>query len=534
MPKKIPAVFAFFLAAALCVPPFPAAAYDEICIRNTGGFIARMHLDALDSQATREHSRNRVQDGVFAYEPVVANTIRTGNFLAGKTACLNPGDLGLRDGDLFRVRVQAIAGRYAACTHHPSRELNSGSFWPGAFVQDDGGGRITFHAHNSSLNPICKMESGERMWDGCDDDEFAMVLPGCWQWGPKVADSRLVDFVRPNKPPAYLRFLLTAGGRANVNLPLGANNQTPLLLASQLENTDYLRMLLFFNADPGAADNRGVTPLHWTAQYNRPEQMELLLNYGADRLTELADARESRGLTPLHLAIAHNHRDMDDIVGMLLSVGSDFDSPRSDNGDTPLHTLAKTDRPRVMLALVASGADMNARHSETGETPLDVATRLGTLKAAAVLIASGAERNITAETDNPADAQNEGGTTQLHTAASRNDFERVRVLLELQADPNIRDGRGITPALLAIRHNHSDNLPLVTALADAGADLEIADNDGRTCAWWAAHVGRVDVLELLESRGADLSTPDTAGVSPLQIAEENGREEAAQFLRERL
>lgn len=67
--------------------------------------------------------------------------------------------------------------------------------------------------------------------------------------------------------------------------------------------------------------------------------------------------------------------------------------------------------------------------------------------------------------------------TELHDAAKEKDTSRIRLLLEAGADVNVKDENGRTPFHHACRNLHGDTIQL---LRDHGADTHVKDNQGRT------------------------------------------------------
>ena len=66
--------------------------------------------------------------------------------------------------------------------------------------------------------------------------------------------------------------------------------------------------------------------------------------------------------------------------------------------------------------------------------------------------------------------------TSLHLAAGFSSASIVKVILEAGIDINVRDDNGRTPLHYALRHNNAD---IVSLLIDSGADVE-ADSDSST------------------------------------------------------
>jgi ankyrin repeat protein len=78
------------------------------------------------------------------------------------------------------------------------------------------------------------------------------------------------------------------------------------------------------------------------------------------------------------------------------------------------------------------------------------------------------------------------GWTDLHSAASAGDAERVRELLKKGADPNAKNEYGNTPLHEAASRGHVD---VVRLLLEHGADPNIQNNIGWTPLHLAAFWG---------------------------------------------
>ncbi|XP_018334551.1 uncharacterized protein LOC108743474 isoform X2 [Agrilus planipennis] len=99
-------------------------------------------------------------------------------------------------------------------------------------------------------------------------------------------------------------------------------------------------------------------------------------------------------------------------------------------------------------------------------------------------------------------------------------MEVVRRLFQL-ADVNIKaQQHGQTALMLAVSHGRLD---MVNMLLDAGADINIQDEDGSTALMCAAEHGHVDIVKLFLSHSdCDSSITDVDGSTALKIAMEAG------------
>ena len=68
-------------------------------------------------------------------------------------------------------------------------------------------------------------------------------------------------------------------------------------------------------------------------------------------------------------------------------------------------------------------------------------------------------------------------------------------------------------------------------LIDAGADVNVVNNDGETAIWWAAFNGLLEVVKVLLSKGADKSKKSNNEKSPFDVAGGKHKKEMQQLLK---
>jgi ankyrin repeat protein len=106
----------------------------------------------------------------------------------------------------------------------------------------------------------------------------------------------------------------------------------------------------------------------------------------------------------------------------------------------------------------------------------------------------------------------EDGATAFVRAAQSSDTALMKLLLEYKADPKIATNYGDTALTVsaglagsrAVTYERSakENFEAVKLLLDVGIDPNLANRDGRTPLMGAALKGRSDVIQLLVDRGA--------------------------------
>lgn len=226
-----------------------------------------------------------------------------------------------------------------------------------------------------------------------------------------------------------------------------------------------------------ADDPDGTTPLHWAVRANDVDAAQRLIRAGAN-----PDAANRYGVTPLSLAADNASAPL---IQMLLQAGA---HPTG----AILMTAARTGNAEAVRMLLARGADANARESSLGETA-------------------------------------------LMWAAAENHPEAVRALIEHGADPNTRSDKlvyskdrfGLEGVTTILPHGswtalmyaaRQGSLEAARALAEAGADLNVADPDETTALHLAILNGHFDTAGMLAEKGADPNIADVTGMAALYAA----------------
>ena len=235
--------------------------------------------------------------------------------------------------------------------------------------------------------------------------------------------------------------------------------RVPLIDAVRTQNVQAVRALLAQKVDLDAAEADGFTALHWAAQRNDPQMVDVLLGAGAN--------------------------------------------PRSSTryNITPLYLAASNGSAAIMERLLQAGADPNATAME-GQTMLMTAARSGQADAVRLLLRRGA----------PVDAKEPyRGQTALMWAAAEGNTAAADVLVEAGADLALKSTGGLTPLLFAVRNAHIDT---AVTLLKRGANVNDAAPDGSSALSMATVNAFFELASVLLDHGANPNLPDPRA-SPL-------------------
>jgi ankyrin repeat protein len=93
------------------------------------------------------------------------------------------------------------------------------------------------------------------------------------------------------------------------------------------------------------------------------------------------------------------------------------------------------------------------------------------------------------------------GLTALSASVTFNDLVSVKALLKKAKKINIQSGGGFTPLMWAV-YNDYDNVDIINALLDKGADVNIKGDAGATALSIALKKGNTQTVALLKNAGA--------------------------------
>ena len=113
-------------------------------------------------------------------------------------------------------------------------------------------------------------------------------------------------------------------------------------------------------------------------------------------------------------------------------------------------------------------------------------------------------------------SQDDTGTPMLNLACRTDNFEFVKMLLDLGADVNsLSEDRGYTAVMDAVWRG---NEKITRYLIEKGAELNKINKEGQTNLILAVGANRENIVKLLVENGADPDTKDEMGMSAYNYA----------------
>lgn len=315
----------------------------------------------------------------------------------------------------------------------------------------------------------------------------------------------LVEAIRRNDVAAVKRV-----ADADAIRSLDETDTTPLMYAALCGTPDVIRVLVNHGARVNAPNRFGATALMWAAT-SRTENVKTLLALGAD-----VNAQTANGRTALLTATRYGNASA---MTMLLSAGANVSGIETRRNLLTASLFSTNPAVRDVLRdarIVASSAD-----DLTGSV-LDW-TR-GDHRALTSLLELGV---------NPMELT-PLFTVKLPTffmAARDGDLEAVRAFTGAGAELSTTGMRGWTALMLAASARRP-NMAMLQFLIERGADVNAADDAGRTALDWALTRGDTEVSTFLRKAGADSKA--TAEPAPAPAAARRTPRAAIQFALARL
>jgi ankyrin repeat protein len=317
----------------------------------------------------------------------------------------------------------------------------------------------------------------------------------------------------------------------------------PILDAARSNRIQCCERLLKAGADVNALSHDGNSPLIIGTMLNYKQIVTHLLQNGAD----INYAKDER--TALDHALKHGV----DLVQLFLKYKPDLNRQSPDLGYTTLHFACENDNLEIIKCLLEHGASTKIK-SKKLLTPLlvalvnsnkEIALELieadpsiindcmyetpSKLSPMIVAVKENFDQVIRTLIKHGADLYNdECDTTPLHIAAAKGLDSIVTTLIEVGASVNRPDADGEPPLFSAV-----SDVTIVKILLDNSAEVNAKKKFARTPLHCAAFLGKLDSVEELIKRGANIDALDEFNLTPLFYSIEGKHPKVAKFLLEK-
>ncbi|WP_425384297.1 ankyrin repeat domain-containing protein [Wolbachia endosymbiont (group B) of Eupithecia inturbata] len=293
-------------------------------------------------------------------------------------------------------------------------------------------------------------------------------------------------------------------------------------------------------------DKFGYTPLQYAAKNGKWDIVNLFLDKTAERnQDDVADKDKfSTSWTTVHYAVYNGNMSLFNDIFQFLSDKETIVNTKDSSDWTPLHYAVYYNALDVVKFLVNKGADISVKDKDS-KTPLDLAAQENNTSVAEFLKQTELDKKLLAAVQDTGlnevkdlinqkaniNAKDMYGWTPLHFAASRNKLSVVEFLFNNNANINAKDVYGNTP--LHVAAQYSSNLEIVKFLLDKDiSGINNITNNGWTPLHVAIQGNKLNTVELLLGRGADIEVRDIYNQTSLDLATRKGYLDIAGILKQ--
>ncbi|XP_060637474.2 inversin isoform X1 [Anolis sagrei] len=344
-----------------------------------------------------------------------------------------------------------------------------------------------------------------------------------------------------HKSPKCLALLLKYMAPGEVDTQ-DKNKQTALHWSAYYNNPEHVKLLIKHDSNIGIPDVEGKIPLHWAANHKDSSAVHTVKCILDAAPTEsLLNWQDYEGRTPLHFAVADGNVA---VVDLLTSYQGCNVTSYDNLFRTPLHWAALLGHALIVDLLLERNKIGTIPSDSQGATPLHYAAQSNfaeTVEAffkhpsvkddsdlegrTSFMWAAGKgsddviQRMLDLKLDIDINMTDKYGGTALHAAALSGHVSTVQLLLKHAAQIDATDVMKHTPLFRACEMGHKE---VIQALIKGGARVDLVDQDGHSPLHWAALGGNPDVCQILIENKINPNVQDYAGRTPLQCAAYGG------------
>ncbi|XP_047737830.1 transient receptor potential cation channel subfamily A member 1 [Hyalella azteca] len=303
--------------------------------------------------------------------------------------------------------------------------------------------------------------------------------------------------------------------RDKIDLTKGDENGLTALHHTALRDHDEAALILIesYTVCPNQPCNNGFYPIHLAAKNASVKVLEVLLSWAEKRGCERANMiilPDLEGNVPLHLAV---HGGEIKAVEICLKNGANISMQQHDR-NTPVHLACAQGALDIVKLMFTMQPQQKLEVLNTkdarGMTPLHCSAMFDHPDLVRYLVMEGASLNT-------GDCESR---TPLLLAAGQRCWRSVEALLQLGADPGIRDNSCKNILHIIVMNGGSINDISPMKLAQLLNDQDIS---GCSPLHYASKSGQIKSLESLIQLGASVRTKNHRNESPLHFAAKYGR-----------
>ncbi|XP_074052831.1 inversin [Macrotis lagotis] len=344
-----------------------------------------------------------------------------------------------------------------------------------------------------------------------------------------------------HKSPKCLALLLKFMAPGEVDTQ-DKNKQTALHWSAYYNNPEHVKLLIKHDSNIGIPDIEGKIPLHWAANHKDPSAIHTVRCILDAAPTEsLLNWQDYEGRTPLHFAVADGNLT---VVDVLTSYESCNITSYDNLFRTPLHWAALLGHAQIVHLLLERNKLGTIPSDSQGATPLHYASQSNFAETVEVFLKHPSVKDdsdlegrtsfmwaagkgsddvlrtmLSLKLDIDINMTDKYGGTALHAAALSGHVSTVKLLLDHHAQVDATDVMKHTPLFRACEMGHKE---VIQTLIQGGARVDLVDQDGHSLLHWAALGGNADVCQILIENKINPNVQDYAGRTPLQCAAYGG------------
>lgn len=451
----------------------------------------------------------------------------------GETALLLATDLRYPRPDNVRLLLEAGADASVACRAQRISLLSYGGIGELSLLTLEAllkAGADPNEHDSNGMTALLKVSSG---WDFQLDQLRVLLRCGAIPDIPnRKGQTALMLAIRDRHWVSCLtavRELLNAGANPNYEDAAGRNALFYLALRShKIQYSELFRALVDAGGDTSAIAKDHETLLIYSVRQGAWALMKLLLAAGTD-------PRDSnkKGRNAIMLASKVGGKDGEQAVKLLLDAGFD-PNQRDCHGHSALRLAAMSSHsPMTLRMLLSAGMDPHERDANGLTLLMLVASNNNGKQAIASEMVS-----VLIEAGVDVDLHDNLGNTALMYAAKHNG--PVGPLLKAGANPNVANTLGQTALMNCFSRNNVCVKQTLRPLTDAGADINMVDNEGRSVLIWSAFVklgfcNNIEaVKQILKAPSVSIDHTDNYGNTALMCAERLGNNRTAHLIKEEI